>query len=66
MAIRYMIMRVNGDVWNREHKTWGPHSMFKNSMDQISYETEGEAKIQQQEFEKRGIECLVSKTVSWG
>ena len=66
MAIRYMIMRSNGDVWNRENETWESNSMLKNPIDQISYETEGEARIQQQEFEKRGIECLVSKTISWG
>lgn len=66
MAIRYMIMRANGDLWNRENGTWESNSMLKNPIDQISYETEGEARIQQQEFEKRGIECLVSKAVSWG
>lgn len=66
MAIRYVIMRKNGDFWNRENGTWGPNSMLKDSIDHISYENEGEAEIQQQEFKKRGIECLVAKTVRWG
>ena len=66
MIIRYMIMRSNGDIWNREYKIWAPHEMFKNSIDQITYATEGEARIQQQEHEKLGVDCLVCKTVSFG